>query len=388
MQQLPEKAITLIAEQLSLQDLLRSRQVSSFFASNFIQAYVKKILQYIHQKSLCQVAKGNGFDLILLNDGTVYSRGKNEFGALGHGDVIEIENFSQLKGLPRIVQILANVDCAYYLAESGDVYITGQDRLRLITGQDREALLDISKKVNCRTPYKVPKLSEIISMGISTKTNFFVNKYGNVFGSGTNDSGQVLPGCRGVMQELVEIPQVNKAKNVMASIFHTIIQCDDHFYSFGENGFGQLCLGHCLGIPGVHSFKLDFIPENISITKDATFFLTNSDQLYICGKATKEGCNTTKTYKKMEGVGPVKDWPNFMALLKAPEVNVPHASLIPEIEQLCNKAMLAGKELKALPAELIINLNQFSEFLKTVKTNTAPISDIEHNHASKVCFSK
>lgn len=388
MLEFPEKVATLIADRLSLQDLMYSRRALAFFARNFIQEYIKKILRYIRQKSVQQVAQGDGFELILLKDGTVYSRGKNEFGALGHADVIEVKNFSQIKGLPKILQILANVDCAYYLAETGDVYITGQDRLKLITGQDRVDLLDKSKKVNCRTPHKVSKLSEITAMGISTKTSFFVSKFGKVFGCGTNDFGQVLPGCRGVMQELVEIPQVNKAKNVIASVFHTIIQCDDHFYSFGENGNGQLCLGHCLGIPGVHSFKLDFIPKNISATKDATFFLTNSDQLYISGKAAKEGCDTTKTYKKMEGVGPAKNWPNFMALLKTPEVNLPHESLIPEIERLCNKAILEGKDLKGLPTELIIKLNQFSEFLKTIKANTINISDREHDCESKVCVSK
>lgn len=388
MRDFPEDVMTLIADQLSLQDVGHSREASPFFARNFYQSYLKKTLQFIQQKAVQHAAQGNGFELILLKDGTVYSRGKNECGALGHGEVLEVINFTQIKGLPRIIQILANFDCAYYLSDSGNVYITGQDRLHLITGQDRVDLLGNSMKIYCRTPYTVPKLSKIITMSTSAKTSFFVSESGNVFGCGTNDSGQVLPGCRGVMQELVEVPHVRNAKNVVASSFHTIIECDDYFNSFGENGSGQLCLGHCLGIPGVHSFKLDFKPENIRVTTDATFFLRNSGQLYLCGKVAKTFNDSTKRYKKMECVGAAKDWPNFISLLKPHEINVPHASLIPEIEKLCNTAIILNKQHKVLPLELITKLKQFSQLLKTTITDTAKITQNKHGCASRVYVSK
>ncbi|MBX9586649.1 MAG: hypothetical protein K2X50_05260 [Gammaproteobacteria bacterium] len=387
MQDFPEDVMTLIADQLSLQDVKHARGTSAFFARNFFQSYLKKTLLFIQQKTVQQVAQGNGFELILLKDGSVYSRGKNEYGALGHGEVLEVKNFTQIKGLPRIIQTLANVDSAYYLSDSGNVYITGQDRLHLITGQHRVDLLDNAKKVYCRTPYIVPKLNKIITMSTSTKTSFFVSESGKVFGCGTNDSGQVLPGCRGVMQELVEIPHVKNAKNVVASSFHTIIQCDDYFNSFGENGSGQLCLGHCLGIPSIHSFKLDFKPENIRVTTDATYFLRNCDQLYLCGKVAKNGNNSTKRYKKVECVGAAKDWPNFISLLKTPEVDVPHASLIPEIEKLCNHSITASKQPKVLPLELITKLNQFSQLLKTTITDTGKITHNKDDCASRVCVS-
>ncbi len=103
MREFPEEVMTLIADRLSLQDLGHSRRALPFFARNFYQSYIKKITSVYSQKAVQQVAQGDGFELILLKDGTVYSRGKNEFGALGHGEVIEVKNFSQIKGLPKII---------------------------------------------------------------------------------------------------------------------------------------------------------------------------------------------------------------------------------------------------------------------------------------------
>jgi hypothetical protein len=385
MQEIPEVVMRLIAERMSLQDVASCRRASLFFSRKFAQSYLNKIASFILQKTVKQVARGQGFELILLNDGTVYGRGKNEFGALGQGETVELKQFTQIKGLPPIKQIVANFHYAYYLAKVGDVYITGQDRLHLITGHSRLALLDASKKINCRTPYKVPALSKITTMSISTKTSFFVSESGKVFGCGTNDDGQVLPGSRGVMQALVEIPNISNAKNVFAGIFHTIIQCGDYFNSFGSNSAGQLCLGHCRGIPGVHTFKLDFQPEKIHVTAEATYFLNDNDQLYLSGKAAQNEKVAAKTYKKLECVGSAKDWPSFIRQLETPEINVPHEQLIPEIVELCKNPLDDTVRTKNLPPALVAKLNEFSQFLKTTTTDAIEISDSKNDFQEQNC---
>lgn len=77
MQDLPPKISGLITDQLSLHELTQSRSACAFFASNFTQSYLVKLLHFIRQKSVLQVAQGHKFDLILAKDGTVYSRGDN-----------------------------------------------------------------------------------------------------------------------------------------------------------------------------------------------------------------------------------------------------------------------------------------------------------------------
>jgi alpha-tubulin suppressor-like RCC1 family protein len=376
MHDIPEGVMTIIADRLSLQDVMHARKVSRFFARNFTKSYISKLISFILQKATVHIAQGDGFELILLKDGTVYSRGRNLWGVLGHGELEEVEHFTQIKGLPQIKQIVAHSNYAYYLAVDGEVYITGQDRLHLITGRNRLDLLDKSMKIYCPIPYKVPVLNKITFMSISAKTSFFVSESGKVFGCGTNDCGQVLPDCRGVMQELVEIPHISNAKTVTASIFHTIIHCGDYSNSFGANDSGQLCLGHCLGISGVHTFKLDFEPEKILVTKEATYFLKNNGQLYICGKAAKNDNDVPKRYKKIECVGSAKDSLKFMRLLKTTEVNVPHMPLISEIENLTSTFLRDNTQKSfSLPPSLIERLNQFSQLLKSTRVATVKLSE-------------
>jgi alpha-tubulin suppressor-like RCC1 family protein len=357
-----------LLKQLSLKDVMRARQSSLFFARSFAQGYIEKVLEFLQQKTVVQVAQGNDFDIILVKDGSVYSRGSNPLGALGLGDVTQTEHFTQIPGLPRIKQIAANTSHAYYLSEAGDVYLTGQDRL---------ALLTISEHTNCFTPRKVPKLEKIVNMGLSKKTSFFVTESGTVFGCGANDEGQVLPGHTGVIQELVEIPDVVNARKVVASSMHTIVESQDQFFSFGLNSHGQLCLGNILGIPKVQSFKLDFEPEIIFATMDCTYILKNDGQLYVFGKREK-------TFKKLTCIGPAKDCPDFNELSRAPQVDIPHQSLIAQIEAVSISALNTKEQVLFFPPELVEKLNHFSTLLIYASVPEVTTESVDHRESENI----
>jgi alpha-tubulin suppressor-like RCC1 family protein len=361
-QDLPRDVLMLIADQLSLQDVKHCREASTFFANNLAQSYIKKILQFIGQKTVVQKAQGKGFELILLKDGSVYSRGSNNFGALGLGNASQAEQFTQINGLQRITQISANTDHAYYLAQSGDVYITGQDRLALLTRL---------KHTNCFAPQKVPGLKNITRMTLSPRTSFFITEAGKVFGCGANDEGQVLPGHRCVVQELVELPHIADAQNVFASPLHTIVKCKNQFFSFGCNAYGQLCLGHFRGNPMVHSFVLNFLPKIIRVAIDSTYFLNDNDQLYICGKADM-------TYKKMTCIGSAINHPDFTRLLRTSEIDVPHEPLIMEIEMLSKTTIGRTGRNESLHPELIDKLKKFSKFLISLTASAEKITEREN----------
>ncbi|MEK4878755.1 MULTISPECIES: S-layer homology domain-containing protein [Paenibacillus] len=69
-----------------------------------------------------------GHALLLKDDGTVWAWGQNEKGQLGDGTTTFRSTLIQVKGLPKVKQVLASMEFSAALAENGDLYTWGDNQ--------------------------------------------------------------------------------------------------------------------------------------------------------------------------------------------------------------------------------------------------------------------
>jgi len=65
-----------------------------------------ELIKYFKNKEMVQIGCGYYYSLILSKTGIIYSCGKNEFGQLGHGDLINRNSPKEVIYFKKIIQFL------------------------------------------------------------------------------------------------------------------------------------------------------------------------------------------------------------------------------------------------------------------------------------------
>lgn len=145
------------------------------------------------------------FELILLDNGKVYGRGRNDYGQISSNDEALITVF-QLVPLPeKMTDIVAGKDYAFAISETGKLYAWGDNAF----GQ-----LGLDQRI-VNNPTQVIIDGHVVSVSTFSTHTFVTTKNGDIFAMGKNDFGQLNNGTQSsvnfptkvaLLSEEIEIP--------------------------------------------------------------------------------------------------------------------------------------------------------------------------------------
>ena len=215
-----------------------------------------KFNQFFEYKGLKQIASGPSHSLFLLDDGTVYSSGNNEFGQLGRSG-----NSPQPRQILALdAQFIEQVGVGRFysasLSRTGNLFIWGS-----VTGRSDKEL------AFTRPTHIKPSSSDTRFVQISCGYHFLLALAddGKVFSIGLNDFGQLGLESINNSNELKQIKCIDGLPvfQVACGAFHSLILTVSGFiFSFGKNENGQLGLGDTEGrglpclIKSLNGFKV------------------------------------------------------------------------------------------------------------------------------------
>lgn len=195
-----------------------------------------------------QIAAGAAFGIALQSDGTIASWGNNANGQLGHGNQtnrttpMTISSFNQVR---------------YIAAGSGSALVIRNDDSLWTWGNNNNGQLGHADLVNRSAPHKV-NLDFRISHGyIGSGNVLFISDYSlNVYGAGTNGTGQLATGSTNNQNQFTLTPGLSVASYLMqvnpsVTTVHTSIFADNYssssfliengtVFGWGNNNSGQL----------------------------------------------------------------------------------------------------------------------------------------------------
>ncbi|HEX3043912.1 MAG TPA: rhodanese-like domain-containing protein [Bacillota bacterium] len=173
------------------------------------------------------MACGAGHSLILLNDGTVWGCGANEYGQLGDGTGVNQRVPVKASPLADVTAIACGPYFSLALKKDGTVWGWGLNEDGLLgTGN---------------IPVKIPGLKNITSIACGRNQAFAIKKDGTVWAWGSNSFGQLGDGTYQDRKTPFKIKGLNKIKAIACGLRHTVaLKADGSLWVWGSNGSGQL----------------------------------------------------------------------------------------------------------------------------------------------------
>jgi alpha-tubulin suppressor-like RCC1 family protein/rhodanese-related sulfurtransferase len=174
------------------------------------------------------IACGPDFSLAQKKDGTVWGWGKNEHGLLWEAGMLPVK----VPGLKHIADIACGAGYALAVKKDGTVWGWGSNHFGQLgdgTCQDR------------KRPFRIEGLRQIKSIACGMSHAAAVKADGTVWAWGSNDSGQLGDGTRVTQFKPVKVPGLNGVVRVVCGSKHTVaLKKDGSVFSWGINDSGQL----------------------------------------------------------------------------------------------------------------------------------------------------
>lgn len=184
-----------------------------------------------------KVKAGDGFTMVLKNDGTLWGWGKNASGQLGTVNTIASKTPVQVKGvngvgvMTDVVDFDLGTDHVLALTSDGSVYAWGE-------GNDGQ--LGLNSTGDRNAPTKITTLSNVVTISAGDARSYAVLNDGRLFAFGDNISGKLGDG--GTTDKLVPtMLNVTGIIDVDAADTHTIaLKSDGTVLGWGLNTNGQV----------------------------------------------------------------------------------------------------------------------------------------------------
>ena len=235
----------------------------------------------------------------LSENGEVYVSGLNNYGQLGLGIGENVSNITKLSGElidVKIAKIIAG-ESTYYISDTGVVYVSGKND----NGQ-----LGLGHSGNVVSATKLlalegKSIKNIVATGAST---YYIAESGEVYVSGNNEYGQLgLDDKRDIdtatkLTGIMEGVKINNILNDRNSTYY--IAESGEVYVSGNNNYGQLGLGHNTSLNTI--VKSEFwTSKQLKDIKNEKYISTNN--IYTLISDINNGANQPELYG---GLYPIK----------------------------------------------------------------------------------
>lgn len=219
-------------------------------------------------------SRGN-HTVALKNDGTVWAWGGNFYGQLGDGTTIDRTMPVQMVGIEGVIAISAGYDHTIILKEDGTVWGTGDN----CSGQ----LGDIGN--GQLTPVKVPGISGITSIATGTAGYTMALKNdGTVWGWGNNGCGQLGNGTTLGTRIPAQVNGITDVVIIATGYCHTeALKNDGTIWGWGHNFYGELGDGTTINRTTPVQATLITGASAIAAGENHTLALTSNGTIYGWG---------------------------------------------------------------------------------------------------------
>ena len=238
--------------------------------------------------AITQIVCGPNYTMFLASNGKVYGCGYNSNGELGHGNTTDLNT-------PKLISYLTDKNITQIACGHNHTIFLGSDRNVYSCGHNGNGQLgrDIAAATPSTTPHEITDLTgkNITQIACGADHSMFLASDGNVYSCGRNDYGQLglnhedTP--KSTIQDNIYISATN-IKQIACGYNHTIFLASDGLiYVVGLNDGGQLGLGNTAVQSTIKDIS-DFNDNGITITQIAcgenhTMFLASDGKLYGCG---------------------------------------------------------------------------------------------------------
>ncbi len=184
------------------------------------------------------VAAGESFSLVLLQNGDVYSFGETRRGVLGHGEMEDHYLFvpKKIEGIGKAAAIGAGRFSSFISLENGDLYAFGDGSY---------GRLGVGHTGHERVPTKVEGVSHVVQIAPGGTHTLVLQANGDVYGFGTGRAalGQGDSGPSTYLTP-VSVPLPGPALDIAAGWYHSLAVLENgDVYVIGSNAHGKLGLG-------------------------------------------------------------------------------------------------------------------------------------------------
>jgi alpha-tubulin suppressor-like RCC1 family protein len=185
-----------------------------------------------------QISCGSGSTFILLEDGTLWATGNNQYGKLGFGDTTYRNIFTKLN-INNVTQVADGTYHSFILFTDNTLWGAGGNNNGQLGMGDYNDRTTLTRVTNLPSG----TIRQIINGGTHS---FILLKDGTLYGCGTNNYGQLGLGDmtrRNIFTRVTNLPSGN-IKEVEAGYMHSfILFTDNTLWGCGWNEDGQLGLG-------------------------------------------------------------------------------------------------------------------------------------------------
>lgn len=232
----------------------------------------KKYLQ------ISSILLGSSYSMTIASDNNVYSWGINNYGQLGIGSKIS-------KTSPTKVNLPAEFTPKYIKGVGSSTIIVGEDGSAYSFGRNNLGQLGIGNNIEQVSPVKM-----ILPSGVTPKEVALGNSSGIFIGNDDNlySWGYMTNTNLGYIPKKIELPSGVKPKTIDGGFdnFFMIIGNDGQLYVLGNNSFGQLGTGNNINFNEVTQVSLPngIKPKSIHLGGQSSLVLGEDDNLYATGR--------------------------------------------------------------------------------------------------------
>ena len=252
-----------------------------------------------------QIGEGEGFTVVLKEDGTVWAAGKNDTYQLGDGTTANRNTFEQVKidantNLTNVRKISVSQCSTIALTADGKVYGWGSNNYGSF-GIGNSAAQSYAVKVKGIDGQG--ELSNIIDVCTSWWNSYFVDNSGAVLGVGNNDCGQLtsIGGVRNTVGKMPDFKNAIKCETGYQTI--AIMKSNSDVCIKGENQMGCFGNGRIEYIGGSYVIGNDI--NDISIVGFVGLIIKEDGYVYVsgynnCGQLGTGNTSNRGTYEKLK----------------------------------------------------------------------------------------
>lgn len=244
-----------------------------------------------------QISAGGSHTMILLDDGTLWACGSNNYGQLGVQDITYTAE--PIKVMEGVAQVSAGNNHTMILKTDGTLWACGYNSYGELADGTKNSTV---------TPIMV--MSDVAQVSAGSNYTMIVKKNGSLWGCGYNYNGQVGNGTSGNVLSPEQI--MTGVSQVSAGMNHTlIVKTNGNLYACGYNYYGQL--GD--GTNGYDANKLTPVQITDNVASVAaggyhSLVLKTDGTLWTCG---------SNSYNQLCGGSDYKDTSSSNTLVKFKE---------------------------------------------------------------------